>query len=134
MTGITRALWRFWAQFEADGAPLTAYCTGAVPDGAELPYITFTPAQANAMTTLPLVATLWVRHDGINTAPAQAMCTAWLDAVAKTIPYEGARIDLEHGFLILDRGSGDFLSVIVDEEDKAVMGARVGYEIRYYTT
>jgi hypothetical protein len=41
---------------------------------------------------------------------------------------------LHNGFLILDRGSGDFLSMTSDPEDKNVLGARVGYEIRYYTT
>jgi hypothetical protein len=134
MTEITRALWAFWGQFEANGHPLTAYQTGAVPDGAALPYVTFSPAQTAAFDTLPLVATLWVRHDGENTAPATALAAAWMDAVSAAIPQEGVRLDLHNGFLILDRGSGDFLSMTSDPEDKNVLGARVGYEIRYYTT
>lgn len=134
MTDITSALWQFWSQFQLDGAAIPAYQAGAVPDGAALPYITFTPAKGDVLASLPVTAFLWVRHDGANTAPAVALRTAFSAAVARAIPYGGVRIPLDVGFLMLDRGSGTFLSTMADESDKNVTAARVGYEIRYYTT
>lgn len=134
MTDIVKALWDFWGQFEINGALVPVYQTGTVPDDAVFPYITFDPAQGDAMATLPLVATVWVRYSGENTAPALAQRSALLEAVSRAIPYGGTRLPLPTGFLLLYRGSGDFLTAITDDEDKTVLGGRVGYEVLYCTT
>lgn len=134
MTDISSALWQFWAQFWDEDTPIPAYQAGAVPDGTAFPYVTFSPVQGDVLTAMPATAFLWVRHDGVNTAPAVALRTAFSDAVARAIPHGGVRIPLDVGFLMLDRGSGTFLSTMTDETDKNVTAARVGYEIRYYTT
>lgn len=134
MTDITTALWQFWGQFELNGKQIPAYQIGAVPDDAVFPYITFEPAQAAALSALPLVATVWVKYNGENSSAAVAQRSAFLEAVSRAIPQQGVILPLATGYLVLDRGSGDFLSTIVDDEDKTVLGGRVGYEVRYYTT
>lgn len=131
---ITAALWRFWGQFELNSKAIPAYQVGAVPDDAVFPYVTFSPAQAAAMSTLPMVATVWVKYNGEDSSPALAQRAAFLEAVSRAIPQEGVMLDVDGGFLVLNRGSGDFLATIVDDSDKTVLGGRVGYEVRFYTT
>lgn len=131
---ITAALWRFWGQFELNAKAIPAYQVGAVPDDAVFPYVTFSPAQAAAMSTLPMVATVWVKYNGEDSSPALAQRAAFLEAVSRAIPQEGVTLDVDGGFLVLNRGSGDFLATIVDDSDKTVLGGRVGYEVRFYTT
>lgn len=134
MTDVTNALWQFWSQFQLNGTPIPVYQVGAVPNDATFPFVTFSPAQAAAFSTLPLVATVWVKSTGENTTPAIAQRAAFLDAASRAIPHQGVMLPLESGFLVLERGSGDFLSLVVDEEDSTVLGGRVGYEVRYLTT
>lgn len=133
MTDITSALWRFWSQFEMDGEPIPVYQSGVVPDDAEYPYITFDPAQADAMNTLPLSATLWVRYANGNSASAIAQRTAFMGAVRRALPPGGVILRLDVGYMVLRRGSGDFLSALSDENDRNVLGGRVGYEVTYCT-
>ena len=133
MTDITSALWRFWSQFEMNDVPIPAYQSGVVPDDAAYPYITFDPAQADAMSTLPLSATLWVRYVNENSAQAIAQRTAFMGAVRRALPPGGVILRLDVGYMVLRRGSGDFLSTLTDENDRNVLGGRVGYEIQYMT-
>lgn len=134
MMDITAALWDFWGQFDLNGKAIPAYQIGAVPNDAVFPYVTFSPAQAAAMSTLPMIATVWVKFNGENSSPALAQRSAFLEAVSRAIPQEGVMLHVDGGFLVLNRGSGDFLSTIVDDSDKTVLGGRVGYEVRFYTT
>lgn len=134
MTGITAQLWAFWEQFVLNGTPIPAYQTGAVPEDASFPYITFDAAQGAALDTIPLTAIVWVKYEAENSSAAIAQRMAVLEAVSKAIPEGGARLDLADGFMILRRGSGDFLSSMTDEEDPTVLGGRVGYEVSFYTT
>lgn len=134
MTGITAQLWAFWGQFALNGTPIPAYQTGAVPEDAVFPYITFDAAQGAALDVIPLAAIVWVKHEAENSSTAIAQRMAVLEAVSKAIPEGGTRLDLADGFMVLRRGSGDFLSSLTDEEDPSVLGGRVGYEVTYYTT
>lgn len=131
---ITAALWKFWRQFELNGEEVIAYQSGAVPSAAAFPYVTFDAPRAETMGTLPLTAVIWCRHDGDNVAPAIAQRLAFWEAVEKALPDGGVTLPLSIGFLMLRRGSGDFLYPVTDEEDNTVLGGRVGYEVTYYTT
>ena len=135
MIDITSALWRFWEQFTLDGAPVPAYQADAVPDDAAYPYITFEAPQGEAFGRLPLVARLWCRYELENNAAAIAQRMAIGEAIAKAIPpLVGHKLPLSVGFLMLYRGSGDFLYPMQDAGDKNVIGLRIGYEVTYYTT
>lgn len=129
---ITRTLWAFWKQYELDGTPIPAFQSGAVPEGQEPPYITFDAPRPDSMSTMPLTAFGWFRN--ADPAVSVAQRVAWWEAVEKAIPLQGVRLPLSVGFLMLRRGSGDFLYPGVDEEDKTVLYGRVGYEVTYYTT
>ena len=131
---ITSALWRFWGQFTLDGVAIQAYQTGTVTEDASFPYVTFEAPRAASMGTMPLTAYLWTRYAGENSASAIAQRLAWFEAVEQAIPEGGVKLPLPVGFLMIHRGSGDFLYPGTDEEDKTVLFARVGYECTYYTT
>lgn len=128
---ITRALWAFWGQFEMDGEPIEAMQAGTVPDGSEFPYITFEAPRPDSMSTRALTAFGWFKNT--NLAQSAAQRVAWWEAVEKAIPVQGVKLPLSVGFLMLRRGSGDFLYPGADEDDKTVLFGRVGYEATYYT-
>lgn len=131
MTEIASKLWQFWGQFEYNGKPVAAYQRDFVPNDAEFPYIAFSPAQGDAMATASLSAVVWTRKaDGIS---AIAQRTAIMDAVSNAIPVGGTIVKLSHGYLLLKRGSGDFLSTMDDENDPDVAGGRVGYDVIFCT-
>lgn len=128
---ITRALWDFWAQFSINGTPIPAFQSGGVPDGQEFPYITFEAPMADAMETLPLAAHCWLRDPDLSQTAAQRI--AFFQAVEQAIPQEGVMLPLPVGFLMIRRGSGDFLYPGTDADDRTVLYGRVGYEVTYYT-
>lgn len=131
---ITSALWQFWQQFQMDGVTIAAYQTGTVPDAAAFPYITFEAPRADAFGTMPLAAHAWFRFASTEgPAAAIAQRIAFWEAVEQAIPHGGVMLPLPVGFLMIRRGSGDFLYAGVDEEDKSVLYGRVGYEVTYYT-
>lgn len=134
MINITSRLWSFWSQFECNGLPVPAFQEGAVPDGTPFPYITFSPAKAAAFGLLPTFATVWVKYTGENSSEGIAQRIAILDAVGRAIPEAGVRLDLPDGFMILTRGTGDFLIGDTDPDDKTILVGRILYGITYYTT
>ena len=129
MTEIATKLWQFWSQFEYNGAAVPAYQSDFVPSDAQFPYIIFSPAKADALRTAPLTASVWTRKaDGIS---ALAQRTAIMDAVSKAIPVGGVMLPLSNGYLVLRRGSGDFLATMDDPDDSSVAGGRIGYEVTF---
>lgn len=132
MKSLTASLWEFWSQFECDGKPVPAYQDGAVPNGAEFPYITFTPVRGRAFSTLPAYATVWCKYTGENSAAGIAQRIAIMDAIARAIPETGVRIHVPGGFVVMNRGSGDFLSGDTDPDDKTILVGRVICEITFY--
>ena len=125
------ALWEFWAQLAINGTPILVFHSGGVPEGQEFPYITFETPRPDTMATMPLTAFCWFRNTDKAVSYAQRL--AWWEAVEKAIPLQGVKLPLSVGFLLLRRGSGDFLYPGADEEDKTVLFGRVGYEVTYYT-
>lgn len=128
---IARALWDFWAQFSINGTPIPVFQSGGVPDGQEFPYITFDTSRPDTMNTMPLTAFGWFRNTDRAVSFAQRL--AWWEAVEKAIPEQGVCLPLSVGFLMIWRGSGDFLTPGTDEEDKTLIFGRVGYEVTFYT-
>lgn len=128
---ITRALWDFWAQYSINGTTIPAFQSGGVPEGQEFPYVTFDASRPDSMATMPLTAFCWFRNADRAVSFAQRL--AWFEAVEKAIPVGGARLPLPVGFLMIHRGSGDFLYPGTDEEDKTLLFGRVGYDVTYYT-
>lgn len=130
MDAFHRALYAFWRGVEVNGTAYPVYMTGTVPEDAAFPYITFDVLKPAAFGQAALSATIWHRmEDGDSKNAARA---AFLDAAAAAIPETGARLEWDGGFCMLFRSSGDFLSLMTDEEDKSVIGGRVGYEATFY--
>lgn len=82
-----QALHRFWSSF---GLP--AYDEYSVPEGVQLPYITYNVATGAIEDIIPLHASLWYRS------------LSWADVTAKA--YEIAQTVAEHGHLILPFDGG----------------------------
>lgn len=130
MDAFHRALFAFWRNLDVNGKTYPVWLQGHVPETAELPYITFNVSKAAAFGETPLSATLWLQSESGDSKNAER--AAFFDAASKAIPEEGARIDCGEGFCMLYRSTGDFLSLMDDEEDPSVIGGRVGYEVTFY--
>lgn len=126
MTELNRALYQLWSSF---GLP--AYLSGNVPDGAELPWITFDVIQGEPMSAAFLTVGCWFRH--APPVDGQTARAALLDRISDAIPTSGLKIPLEGGgFVMLYRNAGSWQNYIVDEDDKTVIGGLVSCEIHYY--
>lgn len=123
------ALVSFLQSISANGRTYPAYLVGQVPQDAAFPYITFDMGKGQAFSQLPLSATLWLYAPGSSKNKERA---DFLDAAAAAIPETGRRLEWAGGFCMLYRSSGDFLSLMTDPEDSAVIGGRVGYEVTFY--
>lgn len=130
MYAFHRALFSFWESIGVNGETFPAYLVGAVPEGAAFPYITFDVRKGASFTQAPMSATIWYKKengDSKNIARAD-----FLDSAAAAIPEAGVRLDWEGGFCVIHRSSGDFQSLLTDEEDETVIGGRVGIEVTFY--
>lgn len=130
MTELQRALCAFWGSFRYGGARLPAYAQESVPRGVPLPYLTFETRKIAAMQATSTAAIAWVDAESVGERE-----TALMDAFARAIPEDGARLNVPGGFLMLYRASS-FLSLIPDMEQSGqpgrVLGIRVGYEAHFY--
>ena len=125
---IREALVRFWSQF---GVPV--YIGGHVPANASYPYITIEVVKGNAFTRTIITAYVWVKMNASrNFAEANAVRQQLCEAVANSIPTEGAKLRLNKGLLMLYRDN-NFISDYDDANDDSVIGARIAYEISYLT-
>lgn len=130
MTGVHKALYRFWSGFSLDGASLSAYLSGHVPDGAALPYITFDVADGDSFAASILTAIVWLKAEsGVNVNAQRAQV---LDQIARAIPAEGVLLQYSGGTIRLDRNPANFQSYYDDPEDASVIGGRTSYEVRFY--
>ena len=124
MRGLKAALYDFWSGFD-----MPAYLQDSVPDGAELPYITYEVTRTPAMNSLPLVAIAWFPP----TVDGNIRRTAVQDMIADAIPEGGVKLPIDGGgFLVLDRNPSGFLMDYQDPEDTSIIGARVSYLTRFY--
>lgn len=130
MDAYHKALYNFWRNIAVDGETFPVWLIDAVPEDVAFPYITFDVSKAAAFGETPLSATIWYKKEGGDSKNAAR--AAFLDAAAKAIPEEGVKIAWNGGFCILHRSSGDFLSLMRDENDKTIIGGRVAYEVTIY--
>lgn len=130
ITAIQQALTAFWSQFTVDGEPVPAYIKELAPSDESFPYIAMTMRFGDAMDTLPLVSTVWCKQvDGMS---ANKQREGILNQIAAALPNSGVMIPCSPGFLMLRRSSGDFITLMTDEEDPDYLGGRVGYEVTFY--
>lgn len=130
MEAYHKALYAFWSGISVDGQTFPAWLIEAVPEDATYPYVTFDVSRAAAFGVSYLTATLWQKKE--NGDSKNAARAAFFDAVSKAIPEEGVKLTWDGGFCILHRSSGDFLTLMRDENDKDVIGGRVAYEATIY--
>lgn len=130
ITAVQQALTAFWSQFTADGQPVPAYIKELAPTDEGFPYIAMTMRIGSAMDTLPLVATVWCKQvDGMS---ANKQREEILNQIAAALPHAGVLIPCGAGYLMMRRSSGDFITLMTDEEDPDYLGGRVGYEVTFY--
>lgn len=130
MDAFHRALWAFWRGVTVNGETYPAWLQGQVPDDAQFPYVTFNVAKSAAFGTVPLSATFWTKSDAGESN--NALRAAFFDAASLAVPESGTRLEWDGGFCLIHRSSGDFLSIMTDEEDESVIGGRVGIEVTFY--
>ena len=83
----SQALHRFWSSFE-----IPAYDQNSVPDGAEMPYITYEVAYGAIGAVLPLTASVWYRS------------SSWV-AISEKVAEIGEKLG-SNGFYINDMDVG----------------------------
>lgn len=124
MTDLKRALYEFWSQF---GVP--AYLSDCVPDGAELPYITYTVTNSPAMGVALVNAFNY--HAKKPTGNTDRSHLA--DAIAAAIPEKGVKLLIGSGGFITMFRNSDFQSIYQDPVDSDVIGVRTSVEVHFYT-
>lgn len=136
MTDLLKALHTFWSSFVVDGRTVAAYEQNSVPDGAELPYITYEVRRPESLRATNTAAIFWSKGTG-DEAGINAEMAVFSDQVSRAIPNGGADLKVGNGSLALYRPTGgDFISIIADaaqtDRPGRVLGLRVGYEPHFY--
>lgn len=100
-----QAIQNFFASFS-----LTAYDENTVPDGAALPYLTYSVSVAALNEPVPLSASLWYRS------------TSWADIsqkaeeISDAVGYHGVIVPYTNGRIFVTRGT-PFAQRMADEDD-----------------
>lgn len=123
MTDLKRALYEFWSQF---GVP--AYLSDCVPDGAELPYITYTVAQPAFNGSTVLTAFNWHRRGENGNVERSSL----MDLIADAIPVSGRFLPVGEGYVVLYRNDSDFQTDWQDNLDTDIIAGRTSYIVQYY--
>lgn len=89
-----QAIHTFWSSFG-----LTAYDENSVPDGAALPYITYSVKTGAIGNMVNLTGSLWYRSTSWATISKKA------DAIAAAIGYGFKLYELDSGFLFITKGT-----------------------------
>lgn len=105
MKETAKGLYEFWSSF---GIP--AYPEYAVPDNAELPYITYEMAQPNWRDSSPYFARVWYRDT------SYVDITTKVDEISNRIG-EGVRIVLDNGYMFLFKDSAFIQFQPVEDEE-----------------
>ena len=111
--------------FRQSGLPV--YQSGRVPNGAKFPFITLTLSFAPYAQPSGITATAWFQEEAANTR-----CVEWLDDMCALVPPGGALMRYAGGGAMLHRMSGDFASLVRDESDPSVLGARLRLNMHLY--
>lgn len=106
---------------------LPVYAAGRVPAGARFPYITLSTAYAPFAQAAALTATAWFCEEH-----AHDRCLDWLDALRAAIPEGGTLLHYRGGLAVMHRSSGDFLTLVYDENDRRIIGGRARLTVHLY--
>lgn len=88
-----QALHSFWSGFS-----LKAYDETSVPDGAELPYITYEVSSNNFDHTLYQTASLWYRSSGwMDIQAKEQQIAEYIGRGGRTIKYDGGMMWIRMG-------------------------------------
>ncbi len=127
ISDVHKALQTFWSQFEWDGNLIPAYASGEVPNGAQLPYITYQVAYCNFGEATILSMMFWC-----NLTKHGNICRAeMLDAIAsaighkRTIPIPGGSIRLYP--------ATPYQSYYDDPTERDVIGGRTSLQAHFYS-
>ena len=102
MTNTAQALYGFWSGF---GLP--AYTTGTVPDGAEVPYITYSLVESESLESATHYAQVWYRDTSNSELLAKVDAIKAAIGTGKVIPCTG-------GCVVL-RPSTPYVQLMTDE-------------------
>ncbi len=94
MMNKEQAIHDFWKSF---GLP--AYDESDVPDGAELPYITYSVATSSLGNVVSMTASLWYYSNSWKDI------TLKKDEISEAIGIGGKVIDIDNGYVWIQRGS-----------------------------
>lgn len=104
----TQALYNFWASF---GLP--AYDEQTVPDGVQMPYITYETVTGDLFTQVALTASIWYRSS------SWAAITQKMEQINDELGLGGKTIPFEGGILWIKRGT-PFAQRVAEPNDDAV--------------
>lgn len=104
MTNVAIALQSFWAGFD-----IPAYVENAVPDNAQMPYITYRLAQPDWRETMSMYARIWYRSTSFRGLAAKVDEISQAIGTGLTVPFTG-------GFITLFK-DGNFAQYMPDEDE-----------------
>lgn len=115
-----QALQAFWESFN-----LPAYEENTVPDGAVLPYLTYSFAEDSFGNMIAMSADVW--YKGTSWASAEAKAAE----ISASISYGGRILNIDNGAIWLQRGT-PFAQRVPDENDTI---RRIAFNIQaeYFT-
>lgn len=101
MMNTGKALYEFWSSF---GLP--AYTVGTIPDGVDVPYITYSLVETEPLESATHYAQVWYRSTS-NLALLQKV-----DEIKSTVK-NGAKITCDGGYVML-RPANPYVQLMVD--------------------
>jgi len=106
---------------------LPVYLSGQVPTGAGFPFITLSCAYAPFAQSAGLTVTAWFRGENAHTR-----CVEMMDQLCAAIPEEGTLLHFHGGMAVLRRAAGSFVTLVTDETDRRIIGARMRLNVHLY--
>lgn len=118
---IGQALQTFFGGF---GIP--AYPHTAVPDRAEMPYLTYTPIIGSLFDQAGIIVNLWYRTE------SEAIPNAKATEIADRLTGGGVMIGCQGGGIWLKRGS-PFCQSLTDDEDSTIKRRYINVTVEFVT-
>ncbi len=118
MINTAKALYEFWSSFD-----LPAFTISTIPDGQQLPYITYSLVETEPTESATHYAQVWYR------STSNAALLAKVDEIKEAIG-TGAIIQCDGGYVVI-RPSTPFVQLVVDE-DPANRYAYINLQINCY--
>lgn len=108
---------------------MPAYPQAAVPDGAELPYLTYVLAVGDWDTgEVNIPVTMWFR------TTSEAIPNAAVRTIEERVPRGGVMVSCDGGALWIKRGSPFAQSLLVEGDEEGMKRRYVNIDVEYLTT